>query len=114
MSPHRSFPPPARRERGFGLIEIMVGLVIGLLAVLVVYQVYTVSEGLKRNTTAMGEAQQTGLFSAFALGLDLANAGAGMVVESPNLASCLDPGGAMPMRFAKTYRPLPVVVADSG
>jgi len=95
-------------------MEILVGLVIGFIAVLVIYQIYTVSEGFKRNTTALGEAQQTGLYSAFVVGLDLANAGAGMVVESPNLASCFDPGGAMPMRFGKSYRPLPVVVADSG
>jgi type IV pilus assembly protein PilW len=95
-------------------MEILVGLVIGFIAVLVIYQVYTVSEGYKRNTTALGEAQQTGLYSTFVVGLDLANAGAGMVVESPNLASCIDPGGAMPMRYGKFYRPLPVVVADSG
>ena len=49
--------------RGFGLIEIMVGVVIGLIAVLVIYQVYTVAEGFKRNTTAAGEAQMNGLFS---------------------------------------------------
>lgn len=104
----------ARAQRGFGLVEIMIGLLIGLIAVLVIYQVYTVSEGFKRNTTAAGEAQQTGLFSAFVLGMELGNAGAGMAVASLDLASCPDPGGAMPMRFAKSWRPLPVVIADSG
>jgi len=101
-------------QRGFGLIEVMIGLVIGLIAVLVIYQVYTVSEGFKRNTTAAGEAQQTGLFSAFMLGIELGNAGAGIAVASQALASCNDPGGTMPMRFAQSWRPLPVVVADSG
>jgi type IV pilus assembly protein PilW len=101
-------------QRGFGLVEIMIGLLIGLIAVLVIYQVYTVSEGFKRNTTAAGEAQQTGLYSAFVLGMELGNAGAGMAVASLDLASCPDPGGAMPMRFAKSWRPLPVVIADSG
>jgi len=103
-----------RAYRGFGLVEIMVGLVIGLIAVLVIYQVYTVAEGFKRNTTAAGEAQQTGLFSAFILGMELGNAGAGFTAASQDLASCNDPGGGMPMRFAQYYRPLPVVVADSG
>jgi len=60
---------PSRAQRGFGLVEIMIGLLIGLIAVLVIYQVYTVSEGFKRNTTAAGEAQVTGLFSAFVLGM---------------------------------------------
>jgi len=103
-----------RTQRGFGLVEIMVGLVIGIIAVLVIYQVYTVAEGFKRNTTAAGEAQQTGLFSAFVLGMELGNAGAGIAVASQDLASCADPGGAMPLRFARYFRPLPVVVADSG
>src|SRR5215467_2809472 len=100
---------PKRAQRGFGMVEIL----IGLLAVIVMYQVFTVAEGFKRNTTAVGEAQQSGLFSMFFLGLDLANAGSGLVPESLNLASCSDPGGAMPTRFAKSYRPLPVVVAAS-
>jgi type IV pilus assembly protein PilW len=104
----------SRAQHGFGLVEIMIGLLIGLIAVLVIYQVYTVSEGFKRNTTAAGEAQQTGLFSAFVLGMELGNAGAGMAVASLDLASCPDPGGAMPGRFAQSWRPLPVVVADSG
>src|SRR5262249_2088794 len=99
---------PKRAQRGFGMIEILVGVLIGLLAVIVMYQVFTVAEGFKRNTTAVGEAQQSGLFSMFFLGLDLANAGSGLVPESLNLASCSDPGGAMPTRFAQSYRPLPV------
>ena len=56
------------RQRGFGLVEVMVGLVIGLIAVLVIYQVFNVAEAFKRNTTAAGEAQSTGLFSTFLLG----------------------------------------------
>ena len=80
------------RHRGFGLVEIMVGLMIGLIAVLVIYQVYNVSEGFKRNTTALGEAQQAGLFSTFVLGMEIANAGAGTAVSASFLASCADTG----------------------
>ena len=71
-----------REQRGFGLIEIMVGVVIGLIAVLVIYQVYAVAEGFKRNTTAAGEAQQNGLFSAFVLGMEIGNGGAGMAAAA--------------------------------
>jgi len=100
--------------RGFGLIEIMVGVVIGLIAVLVIYQVYTVAEGFKRNTTAAGEAQMNGLFSTFVLGMEIGNGGAGMAVAAQDLASCSDPGGAMPQRFAQSFRPVPVVITDGG
>jgi type IV pilus assembly protein PilW len=100
--------------RGFSLIEIMVGLVIGLIAVLVIYQVYTVAEGFKRNTTAAGEAQQNGLFSTFALGMEIGNGAAGMAAAAKDLASCPDPGGAMPQRFAQSFRPIPVLITDGG
>jgi len=39
----------------FSLIDIMVGLVIGLIAILVIYQVFAASEGIKRNTTSIGD-----------------------------------------------------------
>jgi len=103
-----------RKQFGFGLIEIMVGMVIGLLAVLVIYQVYTVAEGYKRNTTAAGEAQQSGLFAAFVLGTELGNAGSGIAAAGQDLAGCTDPGGAMPLRFAQSFRPIPVLITDGG
>jgi type IV pilus assembly protein PilW len=103
-------PEPCRRvQRGFGLVELMVGLVIGLIAVLVIYQVYSVAEGFKRNTTAAGEAQQSGLFSTFVLGMEIGNGGAGMADAAQDLASCPDPGS-----FAASFRPIPVMITDGG
>src|SRR3989442_9677501 len=96
-----------REQRGFGLVEIMVGVVIGMIAVLVIYQVYTVAEGFKRNTTAAGEAQSSGLFSTFVLGMELANGGAAMAVAAPELAACVDTGN-----IATTFRPIPVLITD--
>ena len=102
---------PARRraQRGFSLIEIMIGLVIGLIAVLVIFQIYTVSEGFKRNTTAAGEAQMNGLFSTFLLGMEVANSGAAIAVSGADLASCVDTGN-----IATTFRPIPVLITDGG
>jgi len=103
------------RQRGFGLVEVMVGLVIGLIAVLVIYQVFNVAEAFKRNTTAAGEAQSTGLFSTFLLGMELANGGTAMADSATYLAVCPDyPGDLMPLRFAKSFRPIPIVVTDGG
>jgi type IV pilus assembly protein PilW len=62
------------RQHGFSLIEIMVGVVIGLIAVLVIYQVFAAAEGIKRNTTSAGDAQQNGLLSSFMLTVELMNA----------------------------------------
>ena len=67
-------------ERGFSLVEMMVGVVIALIAILVIYQVFSTSEQFKRNVTAIGDAQQNGLMSSFFLGIELANAGSGIAV----------------------------------
>jgi type IV pilus assembly protein PilW len=113
----RSSARSHREQRGFGLIEIMVGVVIGLIAVLVIYQVYAVAEGFKRNTTAAGEAQQNGLFSTFVLGMEIGNGGAGMAAAAQDLASCPDPAtfpATDPRHFAETFRPIPVMIYDGG
>jgi type IV pilus assembly protein PilW len=114
MNTNRAAGRSQRAQPGFGLVELMVGLVIGLIAVLVIFQVYTVAEGFKRNTTAAGEAQMNGLFSTFVLGMEIGNGGAGMADAAQDLASCPDPGGAMPQRFAQSFRPIPVMVTDGG
>ena len=58
----------APRQRGISLIEMMVGVVIGLLAVLVIYQTFAVAEGVKRQTISAGDAQKTGLIANYLLG----------------------------------------------
>ena len=103
-------PQPQRLARGFSLIELMVGVVIGLIAMLVIYQVFATAEGLKRNTTSVGDAQQNGLLSSFMLGIELANAGNGVAyAAAPFFQNCL--GNA---NFASTWRPMPLVIVDGG
>jgi len=93
-------------EQGFSLIEIMVGIVIGLIAVLIIYQVFAAAEGIKRNTTSVGDAQQNGLLSSFMLGIELANAGNGVASAAQDLGVC--PGGT----FASTWRPIPLLIVN--
>ena len=94
-------------QRGFSLVEIMVGVLIGLLAVLVIYQVFTFAEGVKRNTTGAADAQQNGLFSTFTLGLELANAGNGIAVAGTELDSCPRVDD-----IKATQRPLAALITD--
>ncbi|MBK7744757.1 MAG: PilW family protein [Betaproteobacteria bacterium] len=102
---HRSL-----QQRGASLIEIMVGVVIGLIAILVIYQVFAVSEGLRRNTTGVGDAQQNGLLTSFALGIELANAGNGIATSAQRLYNCSN----LSADPTKSYRPVPVLITDSG
>jgi len=96
-------------QRGFSLIEVMVGIVIGMIAVLVIYQVFAAAEGIKRNTTSVGDAQQNGLLSSFMLNIELANANNGMAFAMKELGTC--PATANP---ATTFRPIPVLISDGG
>ena len=95
--------------QGFGLVEAMIGMLIGVMALLAVYQAFTVAERLKRNTNAMSDTQVGGMFASFALGMELANAGAGLSTAARELGTCSDPGD-----FAHSMRPIPVLITDSG
>jgi type IV pilus assembly protein PilW len=99
----------ARRDKGFGLVEIMVGVTIGLLALLIVYQVLSLSEGYRRTTTAGGDAQSAGMISTFVVAQEVSNAGHTIADAGGELDSCPNTGN-----FATTWRPIPVLITDGG
>jgi len=99
------FRPPRARQRGISLIELMVGLVIGLLAVLVIYQTFAVAEGVKRQTISAGDAQKSGLVAMYLLGAEIGNAGSGIMLNQDDLATCTDTGDV-----ATTMRPFSVLI----
>lgn len=77
---------PRSPQRGFGLVEIMVGLVIGMIASVVIFQVFSVSERQKRTTSGSADAQTTGAFSLYTIERDTKMAGFGL--ESDAMAKC--------------------------
>ena len=101
--------PHCNVQRGFSLIEIMVGIVIGMIAVLVIYQVFAAAEGIKRNTTSVGDAQQNGLLSSFMLGIELANGSNGVADAMAQLGNCTATASA-----ATSLRPIPILISDGG
>lgn len=72
-------PPRQRPERGFSLVEIMVAVVIGMLGILVIMQVFLVSEGQKRTTSGGADAQENALMALFTMERDLRMSGLGVV-----------------------------------
>lgn len=74
------------RHAGFGLTEIMVGLVIGMLAAIVMMQVFAVSEERKRTTTSGGDALSNGAITFFQLQQNISQAGYGFSVF--NILNC--------------------------
>ncbi|MEO8304654.1 MAG: PilW family protein [Betaproteobacteria bacterium] len=87
------------RPRGMGLVELLVGTVISMLMVLVIFQVYLVSEARKRTITAGSDAQQNASFGLFLIGQDLLGAGQVVSASTTALAGC-----AM-------LRPIPAIIA---
>lgn len=67
-------------QTGFSLVEIMVGLVIGMLATLVIMQVFATFEGQKRSTTGSADAQTNGSIALFTIQRDMQMAGFGLPV----------------------------------
>jgi len=67
-----------KRSLGFSLVELMVGLALGLLAVLAATQVLVVSEGQKRTATTGTDALVNGSLALFTIERDGKNAGYGI------------------------------------
>lgn len=78
---------PPRRERGVSLIELMVGMVIGLLATLVIMQVATTYESQRRQTTSGSDTQVNGALALSSLQRDVEMGGYGLT--SSGVARCV-------------------------
>jgi type IV pilus assembly protein PilW len=66
------------RERGFTLLELMIGVLIGALSSLVIAKVLAFSEGQRRTTTHGSDAQVNGALALDAIQRDAQMAGYGM------------------------------------
>jgi type IV pilus assembly protein PilW len=69
-----------KHQAGLSLVEILVGLVIGMLATLVIMQVFATFEGQKRTTTGNADAQTNGAIALFSIQRDVQMAGFGLPV----------------------------------
>lgn len=67
-------------QLGLSLIELMVGLVIGLVTTLVIMQIFSTFEGQKRSTMGSADAQTNGSIALFSMQRDLQMAGFGLPV----------------------------------
>ena len=62
-------------QAGFTLVELMIGMVIGLLAALVIVQVLQLFETQKRSTTGSADAQTNGSIALYNIGREVKVAG---------------------------------------
>lgn len=66
-----------RHSAGFSLIEVMIGLLIGMIAIIVMLQVFSLSEAHKRTTTGGDDAQNNGALALYAIQRDMQHSGMG-------------------------------------
>jgi len=59
------------------MVELLVAMLIGLIGMIIIFQVFQVSEGIKRSTTSGGDAQQNGVIALYSMERDFKNAGMG-------------------------------------
>ena len=97
-------------QRGVTLIELMVGMVIGLLAVLVIAQVTTVYEGRKRTITAGSDAQVNGALALQILQREVQTSGYGISEGGAIGCRMVGQRAGMATRFERTLAP--VVITD--
>lgn len=73
-----NYTPIRRRVRGLGLVELMVGMVIGMVTLLVVTQVMESFEGQKRTSSGGNDAQTNGALALYLLDREIRMAGYGV------------------------------------
>lgn len=73
-------PPTFLRHTGFSLVEIMVGLAIGMLAALVIIQILSTFQTQQRTTTGNADAQTSGSVALYLIQREAQMAGYGLSV----------------------------------
>jgi type IV pilus assembly protein PilW len=104
---------PRARQRGMGIVEVMVGILIGMVVVLAVYNVFALAEGYKRTTVGAADAQTTGLYAQFFLAREIGNAGNVATCRQAD-ASWVAPAGFFAVAGARAVSPVPVLIRDGG
>lgn len=115
MSRPRSFadrPGSRVAARGFTLIELMIGLAIGLITTFAITQILLVSEGMKRTTTATTNAQINGVLGLNMLRQNLQMAGYGYTSAAGSIGCTLEArfNGAAVAGFPANL--VPVLITD--
>ena len=102
----------ATYNAGFSLVEILVGMVIGLLGVIIIMQIFAVAEGQKRTTTSGADAQTNGNIALFTIERDTRQAGYGMSLSALGCKINTYYNGSTTIPGTLTLAP--VVIGDGG
>ena len=99
-------------QRGMTLVEVMVGLAIGMIGMLVIFQTVSVWDARTRATVAGSDSQTTGSIAMFSIERDLRLAGQGFSSAGSVILGCqvsgFDQNASAPVGFPMA----PVIIVD--
>ncbi|MEO6351762.1 MAG: PilW family protein [Burkholderiaceae bacterium] len=98
------------QNRGFSLVELLVGMGMGVIVLLIILQALSVAEGYKRTATSGSDAQVNGLLALRALESEIRMAGYGMM----NSASLCPSTNTYYGSGTTTSTSMPVKIVDGG
>lgn len=104
-----------RHQSGFGLIEVLVALVLGLLTTVAVMQIYVGFEGVKRTTSGGADAQVNAAVALYTIERDLLNSGYGMGL--PGAMNCKVNAyneKMVPTNFSFSFVPVEIIDGGAG
>lgn len=105
--------PGTGAQRGMSLIEVLVGVAIGLIGMLVIFQTLTVWDARTRATSAGNDAQVTGAVAMYNLERDLRLAGLGIATREGLDLGCTVNGWDNVASAAKSFPFQPVRILDN-
>jgi len=119
-------------ERGLTIIELMVGLLVGMIVSIVLFSTLSVFEGRKRTSTSVSDVNQSGNWAAYQIDKWVRSAGSGFAEADGVIYGCklkvykagtqiLPTSAALPAPFAsvnsgsaKTFRVVPLMIYPGG
>ncbi|WGG48323.1 prepilin-type N-terminal cleavage/methylation domain-containing protein [Rugamonas sp. DEMB1] len=75
MDARHPSPPPRGRRAGFSLVELLVSVVVGLLALMFATRLIVSAEQNKATSLGGSDAMQNGMLALFSLNADAAQSG---------------------------------------
>jgi type IV pilus assembly protein PilW len=98
------------RQQGFSLVEILVGIIIGMVGLLVIFKTVAIWDNHTRTTVSGGDAQVAGTLAMFNLERDIKQAGMGFGRAASAVMGCAVAGSDAATSRTLSFRLRPVQI----